>query len=134
MYDAVTEGAPLFPLSQSPKQTRRITLPFAAAGGDLLKADTDEIIFGGDGDDFLDASTGGGNTLYGRDANDILVGVSMICCWARTATTLYLLVMAATLTGGDGKDQFWVAFGVYLQTQSPTSVGTDVIGIAGLSE
>jgi len=27
-----------------------------------------------------------------------------------------------TLTGGDGKDQFWVAFGVYqmLQTQSPT--------------
>jgi len=45
---------------------------FAAAGGDLLKADTDEIIFGGDGDDFLDASTGGGNTLYGRDANDIL--------------------------------------------------------------
>jgi len=40
-----------------------------------------------------------------------------------------------TLTGGDGKDQFWVAFGVYqmLQTQSPTQVGTDVIGIAGLS-
>jgi len=40
------------------RSTRRITLQFAA-GGDLLKADTDEIIFGGDGDDFLDASTGG---------------------------------------------------------------------------
>jgi len=91
------KGAALSPPSQSPKQApAESPFQFAAAGGDLLKADTDEIIFGGDGDDFLDASTGGGgNTLYGRDANDILVGVSMICCWARTATTLYLLVMAA---------------------------------------
>jgi len=75
----------------------------------VLKADTDEIIFGGDGDDFLDASTGGWNTLYGRDANDILVGGVDLLLGENGDDALFAGNGGTTLTGGDGKDQFWVA-------------------------
>jgi len=40
------------------------------------------------------------------------------------------------LTGGDGKDQFWIAAAevLILPTQLPTQAGNDVIGIGGLPE
>jgi alkaline phosphatase len=129
MYDAVTEGAA--PLSPPPIPKSEAEAPaespfhFAAAGGDLLKADTDEIIFGGDGDDFLDASTGGGgNTLYGRDANNILVGgVNDLLLGENGDDALFAGNGGTTLTAAMVKISSGLPLGVYqmLQTQSPTS-------------
>lgn len=142
MYDSVTEGAA--PLSPPPIPEPEAEAPpespfrFAAAGGDLLEADTDEIIFGGDGDDFLDASTGGGgNRIYGRDANDILIGgFNDRLLGGNGDDALFAGDGGSTLTGGDGIDQFWIAFGGLpnaANTVTDFQVGTDVIGVAGIS-
>lgn len=114
-------------------------LQFAAGGGDILEADTDEIIFGSDGADLLDASTGGGgNRLYGRDGADILIGGSNDRLLGGNGDDLLFAGDGgSTLTGGAGIDQFWVAFGsrpASPNTITDFQVGTDVVGITGLSD
>lgn len=141
MYAAVTEGAAPLPTPPVPDSEAEVPEepPFQlASAGSVLEAGTDDIIFGADGNEVLDASVGsGGNRLYGRDGEDVLIGgFNDLLSGDNGDDALFAGNGGNTLTGGEGTDQFWIAYGA-----SPTSanivtdfqVGTDVIGIAGIS-
>lgn len=143
MYASVTEGAAPFPTPPIPdaeaeEPEAAPPFRFAEAGGDVLDISANEVVFGGVSADLLDASIGGGsNRLLGRDGDDILIaGFNDRLAGDRGNDALFAGVGGSTLTGGEGQDQFWVAYG-----SSPNSAniitdfeaGTDVIGIAGLS-
>lgn len=143
MYAAVTEGAaplPAPPIPEPEAEEPEAAPPFrfAEAGSDLLDVGTDEVIFGADGADLLDASIGGGsNTVFGRDGDDILIaGINDRLVGDRGNDALFAGNGGSTLTGGEGQDQFWVAYGglpTSANTITDFQSGTDVIGITGLS-
>jgi len=144
MYSAVTDGASPLPAPPIPDPEDRQeisgepTIRYAKAGGDLLEAGTNEIIFGGDGNDIVDASLGGpDNRIYGRDGNDSLIGgFNSLLVGNRGKDALYAGEGGNTLVGGGGQDQFWIAYGALPNTGNiirDFKVGTDVIGFSGLS-
>jgi hypothetical protein len=110
---------------------------FAAAGGDSLEVDTEEIVFGGDGNDVLDASSGGGsNRIFGRGGNDTLIGGLDDRLAGNTGDDVIFAGSGNTLVGGDGSDQFWVAYGELPSTANTIrdfELGIDVIGFSGLT-
>jgi Ca2+-binding RTX toxin-like protein len=114
------------------------TIRFAVAGGDVLEVGTAEIVFGGDGDDLLDASNGGGgNRIFGRDGNDTLIGgMNDRLSGNNGDDVIFAGSGGSTLVGGDGSDQFWVAYGELPSAANMIldfEAGTDVIGFSGLS-
>lgn len=125
-------------------------LRFGTPDSDELYATKNEILFGGDGDDILDASAGGGsNRLYGGDGNDelfagsndrllgeagndildasvgtggnrlyggdgkdiLLAGVNDQLFSNAGDDILFAGKGGSTLTGGEGRDQFWIVAG-----------------------
>lgn len=145
MYASVTDGAapvqqPPVPEAQEADDTEEPAPPFrfAEAGSSTLVADTDETIFGTDGDDLFDASaSGGGNRVYGRDGNDIIIGgINDRLAGDNGDDALFAGNGGNTLTGGEGSDQFWVAYGSLPNSANfitDLQGGEDVIGFAGLS-
>lgn len=155
--------------------TRRDTL-FGGAGDDILDASTgrggnrlygdcgdDELLanrrdaakgglpvrarlFGGNGNDILDASEGkGSNRLYGGEGDDILFAGSSDAAKGGLPVSdrlfggdgndkLFAGKGNSALTGGDGKDQFWI-----VAAETPSAANTitdfqsdvDVIGLGG---
>lgn len=145
--------------------TRRDTL-FGGAGDDILDASTgqgenrlygdrgdDELLanrrdrlFGGNGNDILDASEGkGSNRLYGGEDDDILFAGSSDAAKGGLPVSdrlfggdgndkLFAGNGNSALTGGDGKDQFWI-----VAAETPSAANTitdfqsdvDVIGLGG---
>jgi glycerophosphoryl diester phosphodiesterase len=117
-----------------------------AAKSGLLLGDR---LFGGNGDDILDASVGeGSNRLYGGAGNDTLIGGSSDAAKGGLPLgdrlfsgngddTLFAGEGDSILTGGDGKDQFWIAGGeipTAANTITDFQSGVDVIGLgAGLA-
>lgn len=110
---------------------------FGTQGEDDLFAYQKDILFGGDGADILDALTGiGQNRLYGGDGNDILfAGVNDRLFGEQGDDILFAANGGSTLTGGDGKDEFWIAAAEIpgSNTISDFQAGIDVIGIGGLT-
>ncbi len=83
--------------------------------------DLDNNVRGFDGSDDVINAQGGNDTLTGLGGDDILRGGNG----------------NDTLTGGAGEDQFWTASGGLQEgtdTITDFQVGTDVLGIAGVSE
>ncbi|ELR96279.1 alkaline phosphatase [Gloeocapsa sp. PCC 73106] len=145
MYAAVTNGAPPVPVPPVPDPNLQEIIPdeptirYAESGGDFLEAGTNEIIIGGDGNDFVDASVGGGdNRIYGRDGNDTLLGgFNGLLVGDRGEDAIYAGNGGNTLIGGPGRDQFWIAYGSIPNTANIITdfvPGTDVIGFSGLSD
>lgn len=112
-------------------------LIFGDKGNDLLLAGKACTLYGGQGNDYINASTGaGGNVLYGGQGDDTMIGGSGDRIEGDKGNdVLYAGTGGNTVTGGEGKDQFWIVNAV-LPTAASTiidfQVGTDVIGINGL--
>ena len=90
----------------------------------------ERLVFAGDGDDLINASTGmGGNRIYGGSGNDIII-------LGEGDDSLFATSSGDNLiTGGEGADSFWIT-----SAAIPENVNNitdfdrdDVIGIAGLS-
>ncbi|WNN89741.1 esterase-like activity of phytase family protein [Gloeocapsopsis dulcis] len=112
---------------------------YGNSGNDELLAGIRDRLFGDEGNDILDASQGrGGNRLYGGAGNDTLFAGSRDLLFGGDGDdVLFAGTSDNILTGGDGKDQFWIVAG-----ETPTSPNTirdfqsdvDVIGLgAGLA-
>jgi alkaline phosphatase len=145
MYAGITDGAdpvtqPSVPESgEIPNEIPETSVQYGEAGGDVLDVDANEIVFGGDGNDLIDASLGrGGNRIFGRDGNDILLGgFNDILVGDLGDDALYAGNGGSTLIGGEGTDQFWVANGSLPESGNiirDFTIGEDVIGFSGLSE
>lgn len=142
LYAGVTKGAA--PVQQPPvplevtDATEEPTSPFrfAEAGTPTLVTDTNEVIFGTAGDDLFDAfSSGGGNRVYGRDGNDVLIGgINDLLVGDNGDDALFAGSGGNTLTGGAGADQFWLAYGALPNSANIITdfrAGEDVLGFAG---
>jgi alkaline phosphatase len=142
MYAGVTEGAA--PVQQPPvplegtDDVEEPTSPFrfAEAGSPTLVADSNEVVFGTAGDDLFDASTsGGGNRVFGRDGNDVLIGgINDLLIGDNGDDALFAGNGGNTLTGGEGADQFWLAYGALPNSANIITdfrAGEDVLGFAG---
>jgi 3-phytase/alkaline phosphatase D len=106
-------------------------------GDDELEGLSADILRGGPGNDILDVSAGSGNNrLFGGEDNDILfAGVNDSLFGEQGDDILFAGDGGSTLTGGDGRNQFWIAAA---QTPSVNTIadfqtGMDVIGIGGLT-
>ncbi len=131
---------------------------FAGAGNDIVDASTgggSNQLYGGDGDDELFAGQGdrlfgeagndilnaavgsGGNRLYGGAGNDTLIGGSSDRLFGGNGDDVLFAGQGDNLlNGGAGADQFWIAYNGLpnsVNTITDFQVGTDIIGIAGLS-
>jgi glycerophosphoryl diester phosphodiesterase len=106
---------------------------------DVLEADQKEILFGDAGKDILDATAGRGeNRLYGGKGDDTLfAGVNDHLYGGDGDDILFAGDRDNRLTGGDGKDQFWLVAGDIpgaANTITDFQSGTDVLGLgAGLA-
>ncbi len=148
MYAAITNGAqplPTPPIPTAATSVEPVTasivpeFSFAAAGGDTIEIDTyGQIFFGGDGDDFFDATNSkGGNRIFGRDGDDLILGgANDMIVGGAGDDVLFAGEGGNTLTGGAGADQFWVAYGGIPGAGNiitDFTIGTDMIGFGGIS-
>ena len=80
-------------------------------GVDHISDGTDELLFGGRGDDFFDTSAaGGGNRLYGRSGDDtFILGNEDRAIGGRGDDQFFFTGGDNLVTGGRGVDQFWIA-------------------------
>jgi len=107
---------------------------------DQLFITQSSLVFGGAGDDILDASVGtGGSRLDGGPSNDLLfAGVNDTLLGRDGDDRLFAGEGGSTLVGGEGMDQFWIASGGLPSSENaPNTIldfqaETDAIGIAGL--
>jgi len=134
-------------------------LIFAGAGSDLVDSvstgsnriyggsNSDEILvasndraFGGDGNDILDASNGGGdNRLYGGRGDDDFFLASNDRAFGGNGNDRFFVGTGGDnlLTGNTGEDQFWIA-----NAEAPNAInvitdftaGEDVLGIGGFPD
>lgn len=113
-------------------------LQFGTQDDDVLEAEGTQILFGGEGKDILDATGEGENRLYGGKGDDILFGgVNDRLYGDNGDDILFSGDRDNTLTGGDGKDQFWLVAGDIpgaANTITDFQSGTDILGLgAGLA-
>ncbi|WP_414620894.1 pre-peptidase C-terminal domain-containing protein, partial [Calothrix sp. CCY 0018] len=113
---------------------------FGSLEADIIEVTgTSQLIFGGDSDDFIDASIGsqGGNRIYAGSGDDTLILGSGDRLVGGEGTDKFFALSGGDniLTGGAGADQFWIAT---VETPEATNIitdftsGEDVLGIAGL--
>ncbi|ACB52381.1 hypothetical protein cce_3033 [Crocosphaera subtropica ATCC 51142] len=98
---------------------------------------TDDIVFGGAGDDFIDTVAGnGGNRLYGQSGDDtFILGHNDRAFGGAGDDSFFLLGGDNVVTGGAGSDSFWLAVGEIPEaanTITDFDLEADVLGIAGL--
>ena len=112
---------------------------FGSLDGDVIEvSSSDRLIFAGDGNDLVDASTGNAsNRIYAGSGDDTLIlGEGDRLVGADGADRFFVTNGGNnTMTGGEGADQFWVATAEIPEaanTITDFTIGEDVIGIAGL--
>ena len=112
---------------------------FGSIDGDTIEvAGSNQLIFAGDMNDLVDASTGeGNNRIYGSSGNDTLIlGMSDRIIGGDGNDKFFTTYGGDnTLTGGAGADQFWIATAEIPEAANiitDFTSGDDVLGIAGL--
>jgi hypothetical protein len=112
---------------------------FGSLEGDTIEVEgSDQLIFAGDSDDLIDATTGDGdNRIYGGDGDDILISGSNNRIFGEEGSDRFFFTTGGdnTVTGGADADQFWIANAEIPEaanTITDFTSGEDVIGIAGL--
>ncbi|MGD1917581.1 MAG: M10 family metallopeptidase C-terminal domain-containing protein [Pleurocapsa sp.] len=97
------------------------------------------MLFAGDKDDLLDASTGeGGNRIYAGNGDDTLILGEGDRAFGGAGDDRFFATSGGdnTITGGEGTDQFWIASAEVpdaTNTITDFTSGEDVIGIAGFN-
>ncbi|MEM8674575.1 MAG: choice-of-anchor I family protein [Cyanobacteria bacterium P01_G01_bin.67] len=112
---------------------------FGTTDGDQIEiSGSDQLVFAGDGDDLIDALTGGGgNRIYGGNGNDIVILGEGDRIFGEAGDDLFFATSGGDnlITGGAGADQFWIATATIPESTNTVddfTAGEDVIGIAGL--
>ncbi|CAA9328098.1 Glycerophosphoryl diester phosphodiesterase [uncultured Leptolyngbya sp.] len=114
-------------------------LKFGTPGQDALVASGQQILFGGEGDDTLDATAGkGANRLEGGNGADTVFASSNDRVFGAAGDDILFAGEGNNqLTGGEGKDQFWLVSGDLpnaANTITDFQSGTDILGLgAGLA-
>lgn len=114
-------------------------LKFGTPGQDALVASGQQILFGGEGDDTLDATAGkGANRLEGGNGADTVFASSNDRVFGAAGDDILFAGEGNNqLTGGEGKDQFWLVAGDLpnaANTITDFQSGTDILGLgAGLA-
>lgn len=100
---------------------------------------SNQLIFAGDSDDLVDAADGskGGNRIYAGSGNDTLIlGAGDRLIGSQGSDRFFTTSGGDnTISGGKGKDQFWIASGEIpdaANTITDFTIGQDVLGIGGL--
>ncbi|WP_369116148.1 calcium-binding protein, partial [Crocosphaera watsonii] len=112
---------------------------FGSLGGDTIEGvGSNELTFGGAGDDLIDTVGGtGGNRLYGQSGDDtFILGSDDRALGGAGDDRFFLLGGDNTITGGQDMDRFWIAVADIppaANTITDFESGEDVIGVAGLS-
>ncbi|MEC4985303.1 MAG: choice-of-anchor I family protein [Oscillatoria sp. PMC 1068.18] len=106
-------------------------------GNDELFAGTNDLLQGDEGDDTLEGRSGsGGNTLEGGEGEDLLfAGSDDVLIGGEGSDRLFAGSGDATLTGGAGNDQFWLATAEFPSSGNVITdfdSNEDILGIAGL--
>ena len=106
-------------------------------GEDDSNGDGNKLVFAGDGDDLIDTSNSdGGNRIYGGSGNDIIILGEKDAVFGNEGDDAIFATSSGDnlITGGEGKDQFWIASAAIPENaNSITDFNSDdVIGIAGL--
>ena len=112
---------------------------FGTLDGDTIEVEgNNQLIFAGDTDDLIDASTGeGNNRIYAGSGDDtIILGTSDRIIAGDGNDAIFTTSGGDnTITGGAGTDQFWLASAELPESANiitDFTAGEDVIGIAGL--
>ena len=111
---------------------------FGSLDGDTIEGvGSNELTFGGAGDDLIDTVGGtGGNRLYGQSGDDtFILGSDDRALGGAGDDRFFLLGGDNTITGGQDMDQFWIAnadIPPAANTITDFESGEDVIGVAGL--
>ncbi|WP_072060874.1 calcium-binding protein [Crocosphaera watsonii] len=111
---------------------------FGSLDGDTIEGvGSNELTFGGAGDDLIDTVGGtGGNRLYGQSGDDtFILGSDDRALGGAGDDRFFLLGGDNTITGGQDMDQFWIAnadIPPAANTITDFESGEDVIGVAAL--
>ncbi|CCQ59424.1 Glycerophosphoryl diester phosphodiesterase [Crocosphaera watsonii WH 0402] len=113
---------------------------FGSLDGETIEAGSNELVFGGAGNDVIDSSAGGGgNRLYGQSGDDDFILGSGDRALGGDGNDRFFFPEAGgnnTITGGEGTDQFWIVTAEIPDTANIVTdfdqVEGDVLGIAGL--
>uniref|UniRef100_UPI00065055B9 DVUA0089 family protein n=2 Tax=Crocosphaera watsonii TaxID=263511 RepID=UPI00065055B9 len=110
---------------------------FGTLDGEIIEVGSDELVFGGAGDDFIDTFAGtGGNRLYGQSGDDtFILGSNDRALGGSGDDSFFFLGGESTATGGSEADQFWIAVSEIPEAANLVTDftgGEDVLGISGL--
>ncbi|MEO0935263.1 MAG: hypothetical protein AAFY21_16410 [Cyanobacteria bacterium J06641_2] len=128
-----------FELLETGSSTNQETV-FGTVDSDVIEVeDGNKIVFAGKGDDLIDASISseGENRIYGGEGDDIVILGKNSPVFGEAGDDSFFATSGGNniVTGGEGKDQFWIAVAETPEaanTITDFTVGEDVIGIAGL--
>ncbi len=111
---------------------------FGTTEADTIEVEgSNRLIFAGDSNDLIDASTGeGNNRLYAGSGDDTLILGSGDRVFGNDGDDRFFVLSGGenTITGGADADQFWIANAEIpdeINTITDFTSGEDVIGIAG---
>ena len=113
---------------------------FGTLDGDVIEVEgSNQLIFTGDSDDFIDASVGseGGNQIYAGSGDDTLIlGLGDRPVGGEGDDRFFVTSGGDNvITGGEGADQFWIASAEFpdaINLITDFTLDEDVIGIGGL--
>ena len=112
---------------------------FGSIDGDIIEVSgSNQLIFAGDMNDLIDASTGeGNNRIYAGSGDDTLVLGGLDRVFGGAGDDKFFTTDRGDniLTGGAGADQFWIATASIPESANiitDFTSGEDVLGIAGL--
>ncbi|MEM8830551.1 MAG: pre-peptidase C-terminal domain-containing protein [Cyanobacteria bacterium P01_G01_bin.19] len=135
----VDPGDPTDPVDPTDPATPEFEPIFGSIDGDTIEVEgSGQLIFAGDLNDLVDATTGeGNNRIYAGNGDDTIVLGSSDRILAGAGDDAMFVTSGGdnTLTGGDGADQFWIATAELPESANIITdfmSGEDVIGLAGL--
>jgi 2',3'-cyclic-nucleotide 2'-phosphodiesterase (5'-nucleotidase family) len=134
--DTVLDGIMMPPIDPDPIDPVEQELVFGSPEGDEIFAGTNQIIFGGEGNDILDATAGGGgNRLYGGPGDDILFAGWGDRLFGEAGDDILFAGRGDNiLSGGSGANQFWIAAGSLPEAPNiivDFDLEVDVLGLGG---
>ena len=137
------DGESIFEQAQSSRRNlessrQPINSVFGSLDTDTLEVGgSEQLVFAGAGDDFIDASSSEGSRVFAGAGDDIAILGSRDHVVGGKGDDRFFAQTGGdnTVTGGEGADQFWIGVAEIpeaVNTVTDFTTGEDVIGIAGM--